>query len=841
MAQDAASRYRGAYGSSAASAGPNTMNNFQFTQMGLNAGLATKNPYVAAIGTVGGFFGDLSLGRKRKLEADRNLMNSISQDAYNAQVAANPNPYTQDGGYQQAMSFSRGGTVRRFYKDGGPVGHVIPAERAGQAVVDAAKAGIDLQKPASRTGNQEGIIPGAGHPKADDRIMTPDGQPIRVSSGEVYVNRETMEDMARAVGMGIGAYARMMHPDTKHGDGFADGGPVDPPKRIIQPPPENPVERVFLKSVGVKLTPRIGQRKKSIVSREKLDRMEPRSSQDGGARVPVSVPVPEPLPTDDSRYEPLRHSQAYGGSNITYPFDPIVAYSRKGERLPLEEKDYIFDTDEQKDWQTKKIKKYAQGGPVDPPREKTRTGISTERMRASDALAEQFEQERQARGRFRVEMPHYSSRFTIDGHSQVGVETPARIAHPRGHDGKTQKNKRVNYIGVLQAGPPTDMRKHPGAFDARRVYADGGPVLGDPEKRPLTPGDTSWNVFGSYAKMMYPDTQHGDRFANGGPVSGNPPTTLERERLPFTPYALDTGDPYGLGVDVPHRLGPDLKPANGPREASLGLMKSKPVSFGGGSALPEPSARLKSAPMSGTTKSAPATASDGTGGMRKTNNIAFATNLALGTASLIYNAAQKGPVIPKPPAYEPEKVDLKTTALKAELDRRRTSGVATAGYALSNKQGLGRDLGLRSMDLSQRSQDALAVETVENQERSANTQIENQARLYNNQSLQRWMERDQEAQMNFRREKGDRMSMSLAGISDATSGWASGNQQIGAMGQMNDFNDRYLRYLSGNSETMQWDGSTIYFGDGTSTKRVERGVKLYDPQDYKYISNRFIR
>ena len=525
------------------------MNNFQFTQMGLNAGLATKNPYVAAIGTVGGFFGDLSLGRKRKLEADRNLMNSISQDAYNAQVAANPNPYTQDGGYEQAMSFSRGGTVKRFYGDGGPVGHVIPAERAGKAVADAAKAGIDLQKPASKTGHREGVISGDGHPKADDKLMMPGGQSIRVSSGEVYVDDDTMRRMAEAVGVGIG----------------------------------------------------------------------------------------------------------------------------------------------------------------------------------------------------------------------------------------------------------------------------------------------------SYAKMMYPDTQHGDRFANGGPVSGNPPTTLERERLPFTPYALDTGDPYGLGVDVPRRLGPDLKPANGPREASLGLMKSKPVSFGGGSALPEPSARLKSAPMSGTTKSAPATASDGTGGMRKTNNIAFATNLALGTASLIYNAAQKGPVIPKPPAYEPEKVDLKTTALKAELDRRRVSGVATAGYALSNKQGLGRDLGLRSMDLSQRSQDALAVETVENQERSANTQIENQARLYNNQSLQRWMERDQEAQMNFRREKGDRMSMSLAGISDATSGWASGNQQIGAMGQMNDFNDRYLRYLSGNSETMQWDGSTIYFGDGTSTKRVERGVKLYDPQDYKYISNRFIR
>ena len=227
--------------------------------------------------------------------------------------------------------------------------------------------------------------------------------------------------------------------------------------------------------------------------------------------------------------------------------------------------------------------------------------------------------------------------------------------------------------------------------------------------------------------------------------------------------------------------------------------------------------------------------------MRKTNNIAFGANLILGTASLIHNGLQKAPSIPKPPAYVPRLLDLKTSALAAKLEKDLSSGIAAAGYATSNKQGLARDFGLRSMYLSKKVDNAATVEGKVNEQETGNVQIENQARLYNNQSLQRWMERDQEAQMNFRREKGDRMSMSLAGISDATSGWASGNQQIGAMGQMNDFNDRYLRYLSGNSETMQWDGSTIYFGDGTSTKRVERGVKLYDPQDYKYISNRFIR
>jgi len=664
------------------------MNNFQFTQMGLNAGLSTGNPYVAAIGTVGGFFGDLSLGRKRKLEADRNLMNSISQDAYNAQVAANPNPYTQDGGYEQTMSFSRGGTVKRFYGDGGPVGHVIPAERAGKAVADAAKAGIDLQKPASKTGHQEGVIPGDGHPKADDRLMTPGGRPIQVSSGEVYVDDDTMRRMAEAVGIGIGSYAKLMYPDTKHGDGFADGGEVDPPKQ----------KKAWERKIDF-----------------------------------------------DSRYSPL---------------DEFGKLDSAATRERYMDPEYRFLAGE------------------------SLSGRPVHRLIGSRSNPGSYKGYQAAMDHLKNENPMQLSNDQVVKMAMNGL-MPFGLT-----DIDQQRVLSINKKALVH-------HSNSDTVTAPVGFADGGPLQLPPEGIPPNWAPSNPYGTGQYASALYTD------------LVGQQLLAPERSFANFR----EKREP------VPSRM-------------AVRGMESTPLN---------PQLKGTSSPVPPASSPKSVGRSDGTEGMNKTNNIAFGANLALGTASLIYNAVQKGPVIPKPPKYEPEKVDLKTSALNAELDRRRTSGVATAGYALSNKQGLGRDLGLRSMDLAQRSQDAMTVENVENQERSANTQIENQARLYNNQSLQRWMERDQEAQMNFRREKGDRMSMSLAGISDATSGWASGNQQIGAMGQMNDFNDRYLRYLSGNSETMQWDGSTIYFGDGTSTKRVERGVKLYDPQDYKYISNRFIR
>jgi len=129
--------------------------------------------------------------------------------------------------------------------EGGDVGgHVIPAENVGMAIQDAARAGrSDVIKPASQNELIGGVVPGAGHPKADDKLMKPGGgEPIRISSGEMFVNDEVFGQMASARGLDPVTYGQMMYPNgitdpvtgMKHGGcmpKYEDGGLVDPPRK----------------------------------------------------------------------------------------------------------------------------------------------------------------------------------------------------------------------------------------------------------------------------------------------------------------------------------------------------------------------------------------------------------------------------------------------------------------------------------------------------------------------------------------------------------------------------------------------------------------------------------
>ena len=105
-------------------------------------------------------------------------------------------------------------------------GHVIPAENAGEAIADADKVGVNLRRPVRAIGeNHGGIVPGDGHPKADDRQMVAAGRPIRVSSGEVYVSDNVFREMARGQGKTPFEYGKEMYPDTEHSTtGYAAGG-----------------------------------------------------------------------------------------------------------------------------------------------------------------------------------------------------------------------------------------------------------------------------------------------------------------------------------------------------------------------------------------------------------------------------------------------------------------------------------------------------------------------------------------------------------------------------------------------------------------------------------------
>lgn len=108
--------------------------------------------------------------------------------------------------------------------------------------------------------------------------------------------------------------------------------------------------------------------------------MEPR-------QVAIQPPVPQLAPSVPVQQLPplpggarLRHSDVYGGTGLTYPFDPVIGIrDGYGERTMLPEKSYIFDTDEQKKWQRQKLStkaSFAEGGPVTPGYPPGRMGVS---------------------------------------------------------------------------------------------------------------------------------------------------------------------------------------------------------------------------------------------------------------------------------------------------------------------------------------------------------------------------------------------------------------------------------------------------------------------------------
>lgn len=126
------------------------------------------------------------------------------------------------------MKFAEGGS------DSG--GHVIPAENVGVAIQDAILAGRpDVIKPASQAEQVGGIIPGSGGPKEDDKTMYPNGgPPIKISSGEMFVNNDVFKQMAAAKGVDPLMYGNMMYPKSKFNPAtstFVEGGPTDPPKK----------------------------------------------------------------------------------------------------------------------------------------------------------------------------------------------------------------------------------------------------------------------------------------------------------------------------------------------------------------------------------------------------------------------------------------------------------------------------------------------------------------------------------------------------------------------------------------------------------------------------------
>ena len=200
-------------------------NGFKYATMG--ASLAAINPVVGAVGAAVGLGADLIAGGRAKKDAasEQSLLNKANFQKLHGESGL-LNPYAQPGGFKQTFGMKHGGSVA--------AGHVIPAERARQAVDDAARAGVNITGPVAQGEQEGGVIPGAGHPRADDKVFQPAGaDPIKVSSGEVYVNDDIFQRMAKALGMGVAEYQRRMYPRAENSTGMADGGQIPPTNRPL--------------------------------------------------------------------------------------------------------------------------------------------------------------------------------------------------------------------------------------------------------------------------------------------------------------------------------------------------------------------------------------------------------------------------------------------------------------------------------------------------------------------------------------------------------------------------------------------------------------------------------
>lgn len=216
--------------------------NTQYMKLGSQA--MAFGPLAGGIGMAAGLGADLLMNQ----QAQQDQLATMKKDSLDP-TYTQANPYAGQGYGQNlsgksafqpslvafsglrmggAVPYADNGKKHRQYSDGGPVGHVIPANKVGKAMGDAQRIGLDLGANA---------VPGTGGPTADDVPMKqPGAQPAAVSSGEMYVHDDIFEMLARGAGMSSEGYAGKMYPNSTGGKKlalggglFQDGGPGGPP------------------------------------------------------------------------------------------------------------------------------------------------------------------------------------------------------------------------------------------------------------------------------------------------------------------------------------------------------------------------------------------------------------------------------------------------------------------------------------------------------------------------------------------------------------------------------------------------------------------------------------
>ena len=655
------------------------------------------------------------------------------------------------------------------YAQGGKAaGHVIPAENVGVAIQDAIRAGrSDVVRPAFQSEMTGGVIPGNGHPRADDKVMNPGGgDPIRISSGEMYVNDDVFAQMAASKGVDPETYGRMMYPNTEYGSSFANGGPSGSDQRTggsrswRNNNPGNIVYGSYARSAGATGT---DGRFAIFPSYE-----SGRSAQ-------------ERLLFEGKNYRDLTMKEAISRWAPSFENDTASYISKMGGDPARKMKDYtpeersaLLDRMQNiEGWKEGNVSRaVAESQPTADPAPKV---ISATEVVAPVQVAPSLPEAVQEAGgdpsAAAFTLPQAQPLTFPMQEQNEGAQVAIASLKNGGRLPKYAGGGPPGQLPPVVGAAPRPMPWTPRWMESfqgpqPQIGSDGVPTHGPwelpqfvakPDRIPIPMSESGyWNsklpdfrAEADRARALLPAANQGPGFSMPG--AGEPPIPRE---------SIDRMDPFSSLALADERTSADLAGVTDP------AVKSTVQVQGGRSGEPVYDEDA----------------------LRDRNQSMLWQQLPFHVVAGLHNIRSSRRPSPMPSMIASDEVDYRTDAYRSELERQRQNMTAGMNYQLRGKSGVGRSLVAAEADSSFRRRAAADVQAIKNQEAAMNTQIRNSDRARNVGSMNEWSRYESASSDRDRAMRGQALGQNITGISHTLGTYGQNDLFIEMAKQRQDWN-----------------------------------------------------
>jgi hypothetical protein len=147
---------------------------------------------------------------------------------------------------------------------------------------------------------------------------------------------------------------------------------------------------------------------------------------------------------------------------------------------------------------------------------------------------------------------------------------------------------------------------------------------------------------------------------------------------------------------------------------------------------------------------------------QKMNKNLLIANTVSSAGQGIYNLMQKYTPMPKPQMYRPEMYNADTSAMEEAMNRETQKAAATARYNARNvNQTYGTNAAIHANELESQISNAAKIQAMNADQAYKNTELKNQASLFNLQNQQSAAVQDSQNRYNFRAMKGQAVSQNI--------------------------------------------------------------------------------